>query len=121
VLNPATQQPIVGEYVVGWIKRGPSGVIGTNKPDAVETVRLMLEDAAKGQTLNPASAAIERLLAERQPNYVTFSDWQILDQIEQAHGTQVGRTRIKFSRVEDMLAAVAERKQAARIEPLAGD
>src|SRR4030095_436880 len=54
VLDPDTKQPIVGEYTAGWIKRGPTGVIGTNKPDAAETVECMLEDLAHGKVLEPA-------------------------------------------------------------------
>ncbi len=124
VNDPASGQPIMGEYVVGWIKRGPSGVIGTNKPDAYETVNAMLEDAANGRTLNPAApspVALERLLAERQPNYVTFADWQLLDQIELARGSAIGRSRLKFTRVDDMLDALLEHKRSALVEQQAGD
>ncbi len=124
IVDPASQQPVAGEYVVGWIKRGPSGVIGTNKLDAQETVRAMLEDMAQGKTLTPTAPSrsqFEDLLYKRNPNYVTFADWQILDLLEQHNGQALGRARLKFSRVDDMLAALAERKQAARMEPLAGD
>ncbi|MBK6420712.1 MAG: FAD-dependent oxidoreductase [Gemmatimonadetes bacterium] len=98
-----------GEYAVGWIKRGPSGVIGTNKPDAVESADLLLEDAAAGR-LNPAAepgrAGIERLLATRGVRVVGWSDWQRLDQLEQGHGKALGRPRLKFTRVAEMLAAL---------------
>ncbi len=109
VLNPDTQEPVVGEYTAGWIKRGPSGVIGTNKPDALETVQCMMEDLAGGQTLQPAHpepAAIEALIRERQPNYFTYADWLRLNEIEVARGKEQGRPRVKFTRVEDMLAAL---------------
>ena len=72
VLDPVMQQPRVGEYTSGWIKRGPSGVVGTNKPDAVETVTRMLEDLRAGKILQPGSAdaaSIERLVRQRQPDY----------------------------------------------------
>jgi ferredoxin--NADP+ reductase len=123
VIDPATQEPVMGEYVVGWIKRGPSGVIGTNKPDSYETVHAMLEDAAAGRTLTPAAtgASIERLLAERKPDYVTLADWNVLDEIELARGAEIGRVRLKFSSVADMLGALAERKRAAMVEQQAGD
>jgi ferredoxin--NADP+ reductase len=124
VTDPATSQAITGEYVAGWIKRGPSGVIGTNKPDAYETVNAMVEDAASGRTLTPAAplpADMERLLAERRPDYVTFADWQVLDQIELAQGSALGRSRLKFTRVADMLAALAEHKRAALVGRQAGD
>lgn len=103
-----------GSYVVGWIKRGPTGIIGTNKPDAQETVNLLVEDVAAEQLLepeNPDFDAIPRLLAERDIRYVTFADWELLDQMEQERGAAVGRPRLKFSRVEDMLAALAARKE----------
>jgi len=109
VLDPDSQEPIVGLYTAGWIKRGPSGVIGTNKPDAAETVEAMLEDAARGITLQPAQpepAAIERLIRERQPNYFTYEDWLRLNELEVARGKKEGRPRLKFTRVEDMLAAL---------------
>jgi ferredoxin--NADP+ reductase len=109
VINPDTQQPVVGEYCAGWIKRGPSGVIGTNKPDAVETVTCMLEDLAQRSTLQPTypePAAIEKLIRQRQPQYVTYADWQRLNEIEVVRGQEQGRPRLKFTRVEDMLVAL---------------
>jgi len=99
-----------GLYVVGWIKRGPSGVIGTNKPDSVETVTMLLEDLAAGRLWQPTAsptAAIETLLRARGLRPVSFADWQHLDALEQERGAAVGRPRLKFSRVADMLAALA--------------
>ncbi len=98
-----------GNYVVGWIKRGPSGVIGTNKPDSVESAEQLLADVTAGELLqpsNPSREAIDQLLDERGVTVVTYADWQRLDQIEQEQGQQLGRPRLKFSRVEDMLAAL---------------
>lgn len=109
VINPETNAPVLGEYTGGWIKRGPSGVIGTNKPDAVETVTGMLEDMAAGQVLAPAFpdiAAAEAFIRQRQPDYVSYQDWLRLDKIEVARGQETGRPRIKFTRVEEMLAAL---------------
>jgi ferredoxin--NADP+ reductase len=109
VLNPDTEEPVVGEYTAGWIKRGPSGVIGTNKPDALETVTCMLEDVSDGRILAPAHpevAAAQDLVHQRQPNYFSYQDWLRLDEIEVARGQEVGRPRVKFTRIEDMLAAV---------------
>ena len=109
VINPGTQQPVVGEYTAGWIKRGPSGVIGTNKPDAAETATCMIEDVAKGFVLKPIQpdvAATERLVRERQPNYFTYADWLRLDELEVARGQAAGRPRIKFTSVDDMLVAL---------------
>lgn len=115
-------EQVVGDYVVGWIKRGPSGIIGTNKPDAVETVISLLEDVKAGKVFTPSKpdgAAILSLLRERQPDYVTYEDWLLLDQIEQERGKAAGRPRLKFSSVEEMLNALAQHKNATM--PTAGD
>jgi ferredoxin--NADP+ reductase len=98
-----------GEYVVGWIKRGPSGVIGTNKPDAVETVDALLEDRRSGALPEPTVPAcrLEQLLAERHVRVVTWDDWRRLDELEQANGAALGRPRLKFTRSDEMLAALA--------------
>jgi ferredoxin/flavodoxin---NADP+ reductase len=111
VLDPETQRPRTGEYTAGWIKRGPSGVIGTNKPDAVETVEHMLQDLRAGQTLQPSQAqatAVEQFIRERQPNYFSYSDWLRLDELELARGAELGRPRLKFTSVEKMLAALGK-------------
>jgi ferredoxin--NADP+ reductase len=109
VLDPESQQPVRGEYTAGWIKRGPTGVIGTNKPDAAETVAGMMEDLAAGAILNPAEpapTAVDRLVRERQPRVVSYQDWLRLNELEVARGRQAGRPRVKLTRVEDMLAAL---------------
>jgi ferredoxin/flavodoxin---NADP+ reductase len=109
VLDPQTKQPLVGQYTAGWIKRGPTGVIGTNKPDAAETVAGMVEDLARDIHLRPAApspAAVERLIGERQPQYLSYQDWQRLDEIETRRGKETGKPRVKFTRVKDMLAAL---------------
>ncbi|GAB4535703.1 MAG: FAD-dependent oxidoreductase [Anaerolineae bacterium] len=109
VIDPDSQQPRVGEYTAGWIKRGPTGVIGTNKPDAAETATCMIEDVARGLILEPACpeiAAAERLVHDRQPHYFTYADWLRLDELEVARGLASGRPRVKFTSVEDMLAAL---------------
>ncbi|NCF64707.1 MAG: FAD-dependent oxidoreductase [Chloroflexi bacterium] len=114
VIDPDTKEPVLGQYTAGWIKRGPSGVIGTNKPDALETVRAMLEDLTGGRILDPdfpEAAAAEQLVHNRQPDYFTFADWEKLDEIEVAKGYALGRPRLKFTSVEEMLAAIG--KQAA--------
>lgn len=114
ILQEVDGPVIVGEYVVGWIKRGPSGIIGTNKPDSVETVKIALEDLQNGTTLTPKHTdpeAVTTLLQSRGVNFVTFADWQIIDEIERERGESTGRVRVKFSRVEDMLRALDERKQ----------
>lgn len=100
--------PSVGEYAVGWIKRGPSGVIGTNKPDAVETVDHLLADHAAGLLPDPAALVdVETLLKSREVRVVNWEDWRALDEIERREGAALGRPRLKFTRVADMLAALA--------------
>ncbi len=102
-------QAVKGLYCAGWIKRGPTGVIGTNKPDALETVERMLEDAAKGLHLTPESAsasAAESMVKSRKPSFVSYEDWKKLDalEVEKAQGTE--RPRVKFTSVGDMLRAL---------------
>src|SRR5215510_3882427 len=109
VLDPGTKQPLVGEYTAGWIKRGPTGVIGTNKPDAAETVACMFEDLARGAVLEPThpeAAAADALVRQRQPSFVSYADWLRLDAIEVAQGRAQGRPRVKLTSVEEMLAAL---------------
>ena len=99
--------PLAGLYVSGWIKRGPSGVIGTNKPDGKETADAMLEDADAGRVFTPETpdpAAADAMIRKRQPQVVTYSDWQRLDAEEVARGEKAGRPRVKFTDTEEMLA-----------------
>lgn len=108
-----TGQHLTGEYVVGWIKRGPSGIIGTNKPDAQETVSRLLEDAVSGKTLKPlypTREAVENLLGKRGIDYVTYDDWRLLDRLEIERGEAIGRPRVKFTSVEDMMDALKTHK-----------
>ncbi len=102
----------VGHYTAGWIKRGPSGVIGTNKKDALETVQHLLTDIGSGTLLDPADpepGAVEELLAERGVRFVSFEDWQAIDEAEVGRGEPHGRPRVKFVRVEEMLDALGEK------------
>jgi ferredoxin--NADP+ reductase len=115
--------PVTGNYVVGWIKRGPSGVIGTNKPDSVETANMLLEDAKAGKIFAPDAPTreeVDNLLHERNVRYVNFTDWLVLDHLEQQRGAAVNRPRIKFSRVQDMLDALEQARPQAMPNP-AGD
>lgn len=100
---------VKGLYCAGWIKRGPVGVIGTNKPDAVETVARMLEDIATGNAFDPPAPEIEaarELVRERKPGYFSYDDWTKLDalEIERAQGTDA--PRVKFTSVDEMHAAL---------------
>jgi ferredoxin--NADP+ reductase len=106
-----------GEYVVGWIKRGPTGIIGTNKPDSQETVEAVLADLAAGRLDKPVPprAVLESLLDERKRDHVSYADWQLIDELERERGQAApgGPPRLKFSRIEEMLHALGERKEAA--------
>ncbi len=110
VVDPDTQQPLAGVYVAGWIKRGPTGVIGTNKPDAGETVEAMMEDLAAGVVLRPERpdrAAAEDLVRRGQPAFVSWTDWLALQKLEETLGAEGGRPRVKLTSVEEMLAALS--------------
>jgi len=101
---------IPGVYVAGWIKRGPSGIIGTNKPDAAETVVSMLDDLERGVHLAPTELepeSVDRLLEKRGTRVVTYEDWKRLDAIEVARGAAIGRPRVKFTDRENLLEALA--------------
>lgn len=101
--------PWPGVYVAGWIKRGPSGVIGTNKADAVATVQKMVEDI-QGRTEAPSErksrTAVDALLARREVRVVTFQDWKKLDALERERGQKAGKVREKFATVKEFLDAV---------------
>jgi ferredoxin--NADP+ reductase len=115
----ASSRVLPGEYAVGWIKRGPSGVIGTNKKDAQQTVDALLEDLTADKHLDPAEPdpdAIERLLAERVPALVTYEGWSEIDRHEQALGEPHGRPRVKLTRIDELLRVAAG--EAPEAEPL---
>jgi ferredoxin--NADP+ reductase len=98
-----------GEYAAGWIKRGPTGVIGTNKADALETVEVMLEDIQRGALLVPSSPDRESSsahIARAQPDYFSYDDWKRLDTIETERGAALGRPRLKFTSREEMIGAL---------------
>jgi ferredoxin--NADP+ reductase len=109
----------VGEYAVGWIKRGPSGVIGTNKKDAQETVDALLADLAEGRHLQPSDPdadKVEALLRARHPSLVTFEGWSEIDRHEQSLGEPHGRPRVKLTRIDELLQVAAG--DAPTAEPL---
>lgn len=111
VIDPAEQRAIPGVYVAGWIKRGPSGVIGTNKRDAQETVQHLLADAGEDRLPQPersARAAVEELVRERAPEHVEYGGWELIDAAEKAAGEPHGRPRVKFTRVSEMLDAAGK-------------
>jgi ferredoxin--NADP+ reductase len=91
--------PHRGEYVVGWIKRGPSGVIGTNKKDAADTVAKIVEDAEAGLLDAPKADA------DGWQHAVTWEGWQAIDEHERAAGEPHGRPRVKLVRLAELEAA----------------
>jgi ferredoxin/flavodoxin---NADP+ reductase len=110
---------VPGQYVVGWIKRGPTGVIGTNKKDAQETVDAILADLAAGRLHDPEHAAedLEELLAERHPGLVTYDGWSRIDRHERARGESEGRPRVKLTELGQMVEiAAAEEPESATQE-----
>jgi ferredoxin--NADP+ reductase len=102
-------------YCAGWIKRGPSGVIGTNKKDATETVELLLEDASAGTLRRTADGALEELMAARGHAPVVYAGWESIDSFERERGGPLGRPRVKLVSWEELLeqAAALESWQAA--------
>jgi ferredoxin/flavodoxin---NADP+ reductase len=107
-------EPVPGEYVVGWAKRGPSGVIGTNKPDSVSTVAAMIEDVETLPGVGDAQReqnAIVELLGRRKPEFVSYADWKVLDAYEQARGQEQGRPRVKVTSVPEMLEIIRKGRQ----------
>ncbi len=111
VIDPESGAVISGEYVVGWVKRGPSGVIGTNRKDAMETVNNMLQDI---DLITPVAdddadpqAALDYIKSQ-QPKFVSFEKWLILDKLEVERGHAEGRSRLKFADVQEMLDSIDE-------------
>jgi ferredoxin--NADP+ reductase len=97
---------LTGEYVTGWIRRGPSGVIGTNKKDGKEAATSLLEDAGAGILEAPATDEdIADLLAERGVDAVSWEGWERIDEHEQRLGSESGRPRVKLTRYEHLHGA----------------
>jgi ferredoxin--NADP+ reductase len=94
-----------GLYVAGWIKRGPSGVIGTNKKDATETVAGLLEDARAGKLARETDERLEELLRERGADFVEYAGWEAINAAERAAGEPLGRPRVKLATWDDLLEA----------------
>jgi ferredoxin/flavodoxin---NADP+ reductase len=118
VVDPEGGGHVAGQYVTGWIKRGPSGVIGTNKKDAQDTVDNLFEDLEARRLPEPAKAdraAIEALLREKRPDHVSYEGWEAIDRAEVERGKPQGRPRIKFCRIDEMVE-VASREA----DPVAG-
>jgi ferredoxin--NADP+ reductase len=113
--GPGSTTPVPGLYVAGWIKRGPRGVIGTNKSCATDTVKQLLADVDAGAVpvLDADVAPVDALLAERGVTVTDWSDWQRLDAEEQRRGEASGRPRVKITDVDEMLAVIAAARGTA--------
>ncbi|MBS60563.1 MAG: NADP oxidoreductase [Anaerolineaceae bacterium] len=106
ILDPKTQEILIGMYTSGWIKRGPTGVIGTNKEDSIESINCLIEDVKSGKMLSPTNKGlsnVEELVRSRQPDLFTFDDWKRIDDMEIANGDSVGRPRVKLTSTASML------------------
>lgn len=108
VVDPVTGRSVPGAYVAGWIKRGPTGFIGTNKSCAAETVHRLVDDYNAGALTDPQRkpAALDKLVHARQPDVVDAAGWRAIDAAEIARGGE-DRPRDKFTTVSEMLAAAA--------------
>jgi ferredoxin/flavodoxin---NADP+ reductase len=103
-------EPLPGVYAVGWIKRGPTGILGTNKRDAEETVTCLAEDLRSGALPAPPSPhreQIDALLAQRRPDLVTVDGWRAIDDHERTRGRAEDRPRVKLASRDELLAAAA--------------
>jgi ferredoxin/flavodoxin---NADP+ reductase len=111
VEDPHEERLLPGEYAVGWIKRGPSGVIGTNKRDAQETVDFLIEDLTEGrlnEPSDPSRDSLEALIAERKPSAVAYAGWEAIDAAEKAAGEPQDRPRVKLCSFESLLEAAKQ-------------
>jgi ferredoxin/flavodoxin---NADP+ reductase len=107
---------VAQSYCAGWIKRGPTGIIGTNKKDATETVAQLLEDVEAGRVAHREEVtpdAVEALLAERDIRAVMYPGWTSIDEVERAAGEKLGRPRVKLRTWDELLEA-AERVAAEK-------
>jgi ferredoxin/flavodoxin---NADP+ reductase len=109
VVDPGSGQPVPGAYVAGWIKRGPTGFIGTNKSCSFETIQALVADFNAGRLTDPVAKpeALDRLVRTRQPDALDSAGWGAIDAAEIARGVDDGRPRNKFTDVAEMLAAAA--------------
>jgi ferredoxin/flavodoxin---NADP+ reductase len=110
VVDPERGDQLLGEYAVGWIKRGPTGIIGTNKKDAQETVTALLEDVAAGRFNDPRDPdrdAADEFLRSRKPELVSYAGWEEIDRVERARGEPQGRPRVKLCTYDEMLEMAA--------------
>ncbi len=121
VVDPGSGAAVPGAYVAGWIKRGPTGFIGTNKSCSLQTVQALVADYNAGRLTGPMTNpdGLDKLVHARQPDVVDSAGWAAIDAAEIARGIDDGRPRNKFTDVADMLAAAATAPPAPRRRLLA--
>ncbi|MBK1787106.1 FAD-dependent oxidoreductase [Prauserella cavernicola] len=107
VFDPSSGLPVIGVYCAGWIKRGATGMIGSNKSDAAESVDAILADLARGRLTDPVHDAehLTKLVADRNPDLVDKQAWKRIDQTERRLGREAGRARTKLVSVDELLAS----------------
>jgi ferredoxin--NADP+ reductase len=104
-------------FVTGWLKRGPSGIIGTNRADSLETVQALLEDLSTfSPTRAPGLDGILPILERRSARVVSLLDWLAIDGAEVERGTKVGKPREKFTRIDEMMSVLSHRDEKNRQE-----
>jgi len=110
-------------YCAGWIKRGPTGIIGTNKKDAAETVTHLIEDVDAGKLVHKPDAtaeAVEELLAERGVRAIVYAGWSSIDELERAAGEKLGRPRVKLRTWDELLGAAGSPGRGTPASPVRG-
>jgi len=108
VIDPESGDPLVGVYCSGWIKRGPTGTIGTNRVDSAETVEALLEDFAAGRLVRPVTHRedFDALVGSRVTQVVRYTDWLAIDHAERSAGMAAGRPRQKLVMIEELLCTI---------------
>jgi ferredoxin--NADP+ reductase len=116
VVDPESGTPVSGSYVAGWIKRGPTGFIGTNKSCAQETVNALVDDYNDGRLADPVAGAhaLDRLVRRRQPDVVDLTRWRAIDAAEIERGHTRGKPREKFTSLEEMLTVATPTSRGLR-------
>jgi ferredoxin--NADP+ reductase len=106
---------VPGLFVTGWLKRGPSGIIGTNKADSLETIEALLKDLS---TTAPARApgldGVLPIIERRSGDVVSLSDWFAIDEAEVSRGSKAGKPREKFTRIDEMMSLLSQRGEQGR-------
>lgn len=113
IMEQNSDKYLTGLYAAGWIKRGPTGVIGTNKSDSGETVECMVEDINNGSYIETGSYTddeIRDFIKSRNPDFITYREWLKVDELERQKGKEQGRPRVKFENVSDILDVLDKKK-----------